>query len=136
MSEIVFSGFKKKIRLGFDEEEEVEKKKKLKEFWSSDPVHLSGPGYTKLACDIVNKGESGLVRAASSLGDKRSGQPASKPPPKRAKWVEDDEVTAPRNHGGRGRGHGRGKGFFGGRGRWQKWRGRAGLQGSHRGRKY
>jgi hypothetical protein len=72
----------------------VEKKKKLKEFWSSDPVHLSGPGYTKLASEVITKGESGLVRAASSLGNKRTGQPPSKPPPKRARWVEDDDVTA------------------------------------------
>jgi hypothetical protein len=122
--------------IGFDEEEEVEKKRKLKEFWSSDPVHLSAPGYTKLASDIVKKGESGLVRATSSLSEKRPGQPASKPPPKRARWVEDDEATAPRNQRGHGRGHGRGRGFFGGRGRWQKWRGRAGHQGSHRGNRY
>jgi hypothetical protein len=50
----------------------VENKKKLKEFWTSDPVHLSGAGYAKLPGDIVNKGESGLTRSTNSLVRKRA----------------------------------------------------------------
>jgi hypothetical protein len=126
--------------IGFDEEEEVENKKKLKEYWSSDPVHLSGAGYGKLAGDIVSKGENGLTRSSDSLARKRSSETKQPPAAKRARWVDDDEVTASRStrgHHGRPGGHYRGhfRGQSRGRGWWSKRGGRS-FRGGRGGRKF
>jgi hypothetical protein len=122
--------------IGFDEDEEVEKKKKLKEYWTSDPVHLSAAGYGKLASDIVKKGDQGMTRSVVTSEKRKEKVDKPTPAPKRARWIEDDEVTAPRDLGGHG---GRGKFGWRGRGRGRGWgpRGGGGFRsnrGGHRGR--
>jgi hypothetical protein len=100
--------------VGVDDEDEEVQKKKVREMWTSDPVHLSGAGYEKMACELIKKSGSDFTRPATSGGEKRAGVKVSAPAVKRARWVEADEITAPRNRGG---GHGyRGRGFTRGRG--------------------
>jgi hypothetical protein len=120
--------------IGVEDEDEAEKRRKVKEYWSSDPVHLSSAGYEKIAEDLSNKAESGLTRPVEK---KREGGVMMGPSCKRARWIEEDDVTVNRSGGrggGRG-GRGRGGGRSGGRNRgwWPRrsWFGSG--RGGHRG---
>jgi hypothetical protein len=115
--------------VGVDEENEEEMRKKTKALWTSDPVHLSPAGYEKLATAVCKALESGLTRPVTNQ-QKRTGQVENVPQSKRARWVEDDEVTVSRERGG---GKGRGRGNFRG---WRPRRGwfrgqRGGYRGKH-----
>jgi hypothetical protein len=114
--------------VGVDEENEEEMRKKTKALWTSDPVHLSPAGYEKLA-DAVSKAlESGLTRPVTQQ-QKRSGPVETVSKSKRARWVEDDEVTVSRE---RKSGKERGRGNFRG---WRSRRGWfRGLRGGYRGK--
>jgi hypothetical protein len=112
--------------IGLDEEEEMEGKAQLKTLWTSDPVHLSSAGYEKMARDLYKKSEGEFTRPTSTTSSKREANGPAGAPVKRARWIEEDEVTVSRNST-RGQGRGRGLDRDGGRGRgWRPrgfWRG-------------
>jgi hypothetical protein len=82
--------------IGVEDEDEAEKRRKVKEYWSSDPVHLSSAGYEKIAEDLSKKAESGLTRPVEK---KREGGVMMGPSCKRARWIEEDDVTINRSGG-------------------------------------